>query len=105
MTATNVSDVSRSSHREVPMRLVLTALIGTLVALSLTASPADARRRVAKKISCAKATAILTAAGHKVLQTNDCNKRIYTISTVKGEAVLVLFDSKTGKWENVYGGD
>jgi hypothetical protein len=58
-----------------------------------------------KKISCAQARKILTKAGYEVFSIDGCRGRVYTASTLKGEAVTVKFDSRTGKWLNIFGGD
>lgn len=55
-------------------------------------------------MSCAAAEAKLRAEGYQIM-SKDCGARTYTFSTMKGEAVLVKVDAKTGRMKKLLGGD
>jgi hypothetical protein len=55
-------------------------------------------------MSCDAAEAKLRADGYQII-SKDCAGKTYTFSTMKGEAVLVKVDAKTGRMKKLLGGD
>lgn len=67
-------------------------------ALLLGSAPCEAA------MSCDAAEARLRAENYQII-SKDCGGRIHTFSTMKGEAVLVKVDARSGRMKKVLGGD
>lgn len=61
-------------------------------------------RRTSSRISCNEAARIVQRNGYRIM-SRDCGPPVYYFSALRGEAVGIEFDSRTGRYRTTFGGD